>query len=206
MDTESSQLAVYYLRVTLKDSEPTIWRDILVPSDLTLDRLHYVIQAAMGWENTHLHQFIAEKVLYTDDDTDSNNRDEYGLDADDSNEHDRNEKQYTVSQLLTKETASILYEYDPGDSWTHHIELKKILPADSLAHLPRCIKGKQACPPEDCGGIWGYADMLDAIQNAKNADSDEVLAWCGDNFNPDHFDIDEVNRVLRYLLTSNATS
>jgi len=207
MAIEPSHLAVYYLRITLKDSKPPIWRDILVPSDLTLDALHYVIQATMGWENSHLHQFIAEKVLYTDEDTHTNNRDDYGLDVDDSsNNHDRNEKQYTVSQLLTKETVSMVYEYDLGDSWMHHIELKKILPADVYAHQPRCIKGEQACPPEGCGGIWGYADMLESIQNAKNTNSDDELTWFGEGFNPNHFDIEEVNKVLKHLLISNTHS
>ena len=119
MDTES--LSVYYLRVTLKDSEPSIWRDVLVPSNLTLEELHYVIQTVMGWDNCHLHQFIAGKVFYND-----------GLDSvhnfDDTEEYDRNERKYTVSDLLPEEKSSIIYEYDLGDSWTHQIVLKKSCP------------------------------------------------------------------------------
>jgi len=198
MATERPPLFVYYLKVTLKDSKPPIWRDILVPSDLTLEELHYVIQTVMGWGNSHLHQFIAEEVLYTDD-INSDNSDEYGLDTRDEDEQDRNEKKYTVSQILTKEQACIIYEYDLGDSWTHKIELKKILPADPNARQARCLRGEKACPPEDCGGIWGYTDMLETLRNAKNSDKKEILAWLGNDFNPDYFNIDEINGLLRHL-------
>ncbi len=200
MDTEQSSLSVYYLKVTLKDSNPPIWRDILVPSNLTLENLHYVIQAVMGWGNYHLHQFIAGKVLYTEAVEDDNHDNYYSLDASDDDEYDRNEKKYTVSQLLTQESASIIYEYDLGDSWTHKIELKHILPADNNAQQPRCIQGEQACPPEDCGGIWGYTDMLETLKNAKTSERKEMLPWIGDNFNPNYFDINAVNRVLEHLI------
>ena len=193
MDTES--LSVYYLRVTLKDSEPSIWRDVLVPSNLTLEELHYVIQTVMGWDNCHLHQFIAGKVFYND-----------GLDSvhnfDDTEEYDRNERKYTVSDLLPEEKSSIIYEYDLGDSWTHQIVLKKILPADADvdARQPRCVQGEQACPPEDCGGVWGYTDMLQAFQHTENSEHDEIVTGFSKDFNPEHFDIDAINRVLKHLL------
>lgn len=203
MDAEQLPLSVYYLRITLKDSKPLIWRDILVPSNLNLENLHYVIQAAMGWDGSHLHQFIADKVLYTDA-IENNNGDQYGLDNNgDADEYDRNEKKYTVSQLLPQEHSSIIYEYDPCDSWTHQIELKKILPVDNDVHRPRCVKGAQACPPEDCGGIWGYTDMLEAIQNDKNAEGEDVLIKSDNDFNPDYFDIEAVNKALKHLLISN---
>ncbi len=191
MDTES--LSVYYLRVTLQDSEPSIWRDVLVPSNLTLEELHYVIQTVMGWDNCHLHQFIAGKVFYNDG---MDNADRF----DDTEEYDRNERKYTVSDLLPEEKSSIIYEYDLGDSWTHQIVLKKILPADDDARQPRCVQGEQACPPEDCGGVWGYTDMLQAFQNTENSENDEIVTGFSKDFNPDFFDIDAINRVLKHLL------
>jgi hypothetical protein len=192
--------SVYYLRVTLEDSKPAIWRDILVPNDLTLEGLHYVIQIVMGWGNCHLHQFIAENVLYTNGSL-RNTDDEYGLlDAEELERQDRNEKQYTVAHLLSKENDDIIYEYDLGDSWTHQVKLKKILPVDANAHQPRCIKGEKACPPEDCGGIWGYTDMLDTLRTTENSENTQLLTWFGEDFNPDHFDIEAVNRTLRHLL------
>jgi hypothetical protein len=192
MDTEES-LYVYYLRVTLKDSKPQIWRDVLVPSNLTLEELHYVLQTVMGWDNCHSHHFIAGKIFYNDG-LDNNNQ------YSDTEDCDRNERKYTVSQLLLEEQNSIIYEYDLGDSWTHHVELKKILPADDEVRKPRCIQGEQACPPEDCGGIWGYADMLEALQHAENCETDEIIIGLGKDFDPDYFDIDAVNRVLTHLL------
>jgi hypothetical protein len=192
--------SVYYLRVTLEDSKPAIWRDILVPNDLTLEGLHYVIQAVMGWGNCHRHQFIAENVIYTNDLL-HNEDDEYGLlDGEDLEKQDRSEKKYTVAHLLSKEDDTIIYEYDLGDSWTHQVKLKKILPVDANAHQPRCIKGEKACPPEDCGGIWGYTDMLDTLRNTEHSENTQILAWFGEDFNPDHFDIEAVNRTLRHLM------
>jgi hypothetical protein len=205
MATEQSlPFAVYYLRITLQDSKPPIWRDILVPNDLTLEGLHYVIQIVMGWGNCHVHQFIAEKVLYTAGIVNSNHDTTYGLDQSDVEIQDRNEKKYTVSQLLFKEEATIIYEYDLGDSWTHQIKLKKIMPVDANAHQPRCIKGENACPPEDCGGIWGYTDMLETLQHSDDTENAQLLAWFGKDFNPSHFDIDAVNRTLRHLLVDNS--
>jgi hypothetical protein len=205
-------LSVYYLRVTLKDSKPPIWRDILVPSDLTLEALHYVIQIVMGWGNCHVHQFIAEKVLYNEGIEQNTGNENVFLDTFDQEKHDRNEKKYTVAQLLTKEEATIIYEYDLGDSWTHQIKLKKILPVDANAHQPRCIKGEKACPPEDCGGIWGYTDMLEMLRNSENHEDSEnsektkMLTWSNEDFNPDHFDIEAVNRTLRHLLVDDLDS
>jgi hypothetical protein len=189
MDTEES-LYVYYLRVTLKDSNPTIWRDVLVPSNLTLEELHYVIQTVMGWDNCHLHQFIAGKIFYNDG---MDDYDQYS----DTEDCDRNERKYTISQLLCEEESSIIYEYDLGDSWTHYVELKKILPADAEVRKPRCIQGEQACPPEDCGGIWGYADMLETL---RYTETDETITGLSKDFDPNYFNIDAVNRVLKHLL------
>ena len=197
-------LSVYYLRVILENSKPVIWRDILVPSDLSLEALHYVIQTVMGWENSHAHQFIAEKVIYSNDTERNNVDDEYGLlDTEELEKQNCNEKKYTVGNLLTKEGASIVYEYDLGDSWTHQVELRKILPVDANVRQPRCIKGEKACPPEDCGGIWGYTDMLESLQNTEDT---HILTWFGENFNPTDFDIEAINKTLRRLVVDNSDS
>jgi hypothetical protein len=192
MDREQTPtLVAYYLRVTLQDSVPPIWRDIIVPSNLTLENLHYVIQTAMGWNNDHHHHFIADNILYTDI-ADNDNPYHEGSDA------ERSERNHTVSQLLTEEKSIILYEYDLSDGWLHKIELRKILPAhDNHAFKPHCVKGKGACPPEDCGGIWGYTDMLEALQGADSEERNEILTWLGEGFNPEHFDLEAVNRILK---------
>ena len=185
-------LSVYYLRITLIDSSPSIWRDVLVPSNITLEELHYVIQTAMGWGNCHSHQFIAENVIYNDGLTTS----QYS----EVEEFIRHERKYTLSQLVKTEGRGFIYEYDLADSWAHEIELRKILPADADARKPRCVQGEQACPPEDCGGIWGYTDLLETLHYDHDTEEDSVSTGLGKDFNPNHFDIDMVNRVLNHLL------
>ena len=137
----------------------------------------------MGWTDSHLHQFIANQVFYGTPD------DDFELEMED-------ETQYKLSQLLTKEKESLVYEYDFGDSWEHKILLEKILPYDSKIVLPVCLKGKRACPPEDCGGIWGYEELLQTISNPKHPDHDEMLEWLGGKFDPEEFDLEEINEDL----------
>lgn len=188
MATKNKQLSVYQLKVTLKGSKPPIWRELLVPSNLTLKHLHDVLQVAMGWDHRHLHHFGLGESYY------GNTNPDFGL-GDDVED----ERNFTVSQLLTRERAAMIYEYDFGDGWEHKIELKKILPADEKAQQARCIKGARACPPEDCGGIWGYADLLDIIKNPEHPEREEMLDWLGDDFDPEYFDIDAVNGSLEKL-------
>ena len=106
------------------------------------------------------------------------------------------ETKYKLSQLLKKEKDSLIYEYDFGDSWEHKILLEKILPDDGKTVLPVCIKGKRACPPEDCGGIWGYEELLGTISDPKHPDYEDMLEWLGGEFDPDEFDLEELNGDL----------
>ena len=85
------------------------------------------------------------------------------------------------------------YTYDFGDNWEHKIQLEKILPRDKNIEYPACIAGKRACPPEDCGGIWGYEEFLEAINNPDHEEHEEMLEWVGGEFNPEHFDVNEVS-------------
>ena len=154
-----------------------------MPSDLKLGAFHDVIQVAMGWTDSHLHQFIANKVFYGIPD------DDFGLEMED-------ESKYKLSQLLKKEKDSLIYEYDFGDSWEHKILLEKILPFDTKIALPVCIKGKRACPPEDCGGIWGYEELLETISDPKHPEHEDMLEWLGGEFDPEEFDLEEINGDL----------
>ena len=174
---------IYQVKITLIGSKPPIWRTVLVPSDLRLGAFHDVIQVAMGWTESHLHQFIANKVFYGVPD------DDFGMEIED-------ETKYKLSQLLKKEKDTLIYEYDFGDSWEHKILLEKILPFDTKTALPVCIKGKRACPPEDCGGIWGYEELLEAISNPKHPDHENMLEWLGGEFDPEEFDLEEINGNL----------
>jgi hypothetical protein len=175
--------SIYQIKISLIGSKPPIWRTVLVSSDLGLAAFHDVIQTAMGWTNSHLHQFIANKKFYGIPD------DNFELEMED-------ETEYQLSHLLKKEKDTLIYEYDFGDSWEHKILLEKILPFDNKTVLPICIKGKRACPPEDCGGIWGYAELLKTISNPKHPDHEDMLEWLGGDFNPELFDLEQINENL----------
>ena len=181
--TKKQTDTIYQIKISLIGAKPPIWRTVLVPGDIGLADFHEVIQATMGWTNSHLHQLIANQVFY-------------GIPDDDFELEMEDENQYKLSQLLTKEKESLVYEYDFGDSWEHKISLEKILPSDPKIALPVCLKGKRACPPEDCGGIWGYEELLQTISNPKHPDHKEMLEWLGGEFDPEEFDLEEINEDL----------
>jgi len=181
--SEQQPQSIYQLKVTLKDIKPPIWRRFLVPDNLTLGTFHVVLQIVMGWENCHLHQFMSERTCYGTPDEDFDMKTE-------------NEEDYQLSDLLKREKDSILYEYDFGDSWEHKIVLEKILPDDADFKIPRCITGKRACPPEDCGGVWGYQNLLEAIDDPTNPEHEEMLEWVGVDFDPEAFYSENVNHYL----------
>ncbi len=182
MTTKQSK-SIYQIKISLIGAKPPIWRTVLVSSDIDLETFHDVIQVAMGWTDSHLHQFIANQVFYGIPD------DDFGMEMED-------ETKYKLSQLLKKEKESLIYEYDFGDSWEHKILLEKILPDDGKTVLPVCIKGKRACPPEDCGGIWGYEELLQTISNVKHPEHEDMLEWLGGDFNPELFDLEGINEDL----------
>ena len=101
-----------------------------------------------------------------------------------------------ITRLLRKEKDSLIYEYDFGDGWEHKIILEKVLPHDTSLDVPRCIKGKRACPPEDCGGIWGYQDLIEMINDTSHPEHEEMLEWLGGDLDPEYFDVNETNEIL----------
>lgn len=175
---------MYQLKISLRDSKPPIWRRFLIEDSVTLPKFHMAIQIIMGWTNSHLHQFIAAGRCYgmTDPDFDFSEV----LD----------ETKYRLNQLLKKEKGSIIYEYDFGDSWEHKISLENIFPLDPEVTLPSCVKAKGACPPEDVGGIWGYYNFLDVLNDQNHPEHEDYKEWIGDDFDPDAYDIKEVNELL----------
>jgi len=173
--------STYQIKVTLADSKPPIWRRLLVPSTITLAKLHDILQIAMGWDDYHLHQFIARDQYY-------------GVPNPEYDDEMKNEARVKLSGVLQQEKDTMVYEYDFGDGWNHKIVLEKVLPHDPNISLPRCTAGKRACPPEDCGGVWGYADFLEIIGDPNHPEHKEMLDWVGGEFDPEHFDIAEVNR------------
>lgn len=179
---------IYQLKVELKGAKPPIWRRVLVPNDINLEKLHEVIQDSMGWYNCHLHHFFDGKKYY-----------QIPFDDDDGfwGEPPLDERKYKLSKFLKKEKQTLIYEYDFGDGWEHKIILEKILPFDLETKLPTCTKGKRACPPEDCGGIWGYENLLEIISDPTNPEHDEMIEWLGGKFDPSYFNKEEMNELLK---------
>jgi hypothetical protein len=139
----------------------------------------------MGWENCHLHQFILGKKFYRHPDSD----DDY------PGENMMDELEFTLQDLAPKKGAKLKYEYDFGDSWIHLVQVKEIIEDDSK--YPECLAGENACPPEDVGGMWGYANMLEALKAPKHPQHETFQEWLGGKFDPKAFDLKEVNRALK---------
>lgn len=184
---------VYQLKVTLKGSKPPIWRRFQVPGDISLHKLHLVLQVVMGWANYHLYRFEAIGMQFGEPDPEN---EFYGLKMKDS-------KRTKLSKVAPLEKAKFSYEYDFGDSWEHEVLVEKILPAEAGMRSPVCIAGKRACPPEDCGGIWGYAHLLEVIHDPGHEEHDEMMEWLGGRFDAEEFDLDEINRKLRGYVVRN---
>jgi hypothetical protein len=184
---------LYQLKITLKWSKPPIWRRVVVRGDMTLDRLHNVIQIAMGWTDSHLHQFIAgsgfARTFYGRPDRES---------ADMGNET-LNEKRYSVADLAPAAKRKFIYEYDFGDGWQHDVVAEKILPPDPTFKHPVCLAGANACPPEDCGGIGGYYNLLEIMSDPKHPEHGDMEEWIGGELNSEEFSMEGVNSVFKRL-------
>jgi len=174
----------FQLKISLIGMKPPIWRRLLVPSSMDLSELHDVIQISMGWTDSHLHQFIVGDAYYGEPDPDWDDR-------------IIPEKGVRISSLLKKDKQWLVYEYDFGDSWEHRIELEKILPYNPETITPICTGGRRGCPPEDVGGVWGYAEFLKVYKDSNNPEHEEMLEWVGEYFDPENFDMDETNHILK---------
>jgi yecA family protein len=182
-DTHS---ATYQLKVTLRNSNPAIWRRLLVPASMNLEDLHHTLQIVMGWENEHLHEFLHGKRRY-------------GMADVEFEEDILDELEYGVGDLLSKERDALTYLYDFGDSWEHEVLLEKVLPAQVDAELPSCTDGAGACPPEDVGGVYGYERLLEILHQPDHEEYEEALEWTGEDFDPRRFDKEEINTALRHF-------
>ena len=182
----SASKEILQLKVSLVGaSKPPVWRRLLVPATMRLSRLHDVIQVAMGWEDYHLHAFEAGGVDYGLPDPELGHRDE---------------RRVSIADLLREPGERIRYVYDFGDHWQHDVVLEKVLATDPGGRYPVCLTGKGRCPPEDCGGVWGYADLRETLADQTHPEHADMLEWLGidtaDEFDPEAFDTTDVNLVL----------
>lgn len=177
---------IWQLKITLADSKPPIWRRIQVPGSISLYKLHVIIQIAMPWSNSHLYEFRVGDV-------------DYGDPSPEDERTVKSARRLRLSQAAPTPKAKIGYVYDFGDNWEHAIVVEKILAPEPGVHYPVCLKGVRAAPPDDCGGIWGYADFVAAIQDPEHAEHDELLEWIGGEWDPVEFDLDGTNAELHQM-------
>lgn len=177
------------LDVTLKDSPRKVYRQLIVPSDLTLNHLGEILVRAVGWEGYHLNQFIAGKTYYAEP-----SDDDWMMDM------QEDASKFTIGSLLNRVKSKIKWEYDFGDSWVHEITLvEKQAVDDNEMVKVQLLKGSGACPPEDCGGIGGYRHLLNVLKNPDDEEYEEMIEWLGGRFDPKSFSLTAArNRVKGY--------
>ncbi len=175
---------VFRFRIELRGIAPPIWREIDVPSSYSFWDLHVAIQDAMGWLDYHLHAFRIEE-------TSTRAVMEIGIPDDEcfaASDPLMAGWEILVRSYINEPGQTVNYEYDFGDGWNHQVLLRDIVPRDRDTRYPICIGGERACPPEDCGGVWGYQALLEAISDPAHEEHKNMLQWLGGEFDPERFD------------------
>jgi len=184
--SSSDDSHIYQLKITLDDIQPSIWRRIQVPGDVSLFKLHFILQIAMGWTNSHLHEFLIGSQYYGDPEDD-----ELGT------RRTKREKHYWLEQVIPGEGFQFSYLYDFGDGWQHTIVVEDILEREEGRQYPTLLDGERACPPEDVGSSGGYEHMLEAVRDPQHEEHEDYLAWTGGGFDPEAFDRQRVDEELK---------
>jgi pRiA4b ORF-3-like protein len=179
-----ARFAAYQLKIALTGVEPFIWRRLLVPATLTLDSLHWVFQRTMGWSGAHLHEFLIDGRRYGEPDPEA--AVSAGLP----------ERAVALRDVVSR-ASMFIYVYDFGDDWRHEVMVENILSAKKQLGASVCLAGERHCPPEDCGGVQGYEELLAAIRDAKHPEHRATREWVGRQFDPEAFDVAAVNQALR---------
>lgn len=192
---------VYQFKITLKNIKPSVWRCIQVPENYSFWDLHVAIQDSFGWSDFHLHEF-------TTIDNNYKRIKRIGLPDEEMMESDvlPGWEENISDWFSLDKNRAMNYTYDFGDDWEHRVELEKIIQKEDKNKYPICIKGKRACPPEDCGGVWGYEDKLKIMKDPEHSEHDEIVEWMGEFFDPEEFDCKEVvfDNPLKRLKNSGA--
>ena len=178
----SPELKIYTLKITLTGTNPPVWRRVQVPSSMLLSDLHYLIQYTMGWENAHLHEFEKEEVCYTDVVDEELPSVQYGG--------------MMIADLLKESGDRMIYRYDFGDNWQHDIELEEMTIPQEGREYRVCTEGARRCPPEDCGGVHGYQQMLQILNDPDDPEREEYLYWLGGPYEPDEWKSSLLNLSL----------
>jgi hypothetical protein len=189
MTTKTTSIAqdIFQIKVTLLWTKPPIWRRLLVPASMAFEQLHYVLQTAMGWENSHMHEFSVGKRRIGEPDPEDQFMD---------GEPAESESTVRLCDALKKVGAKMTYTYDFGDGWEHSIVLEKRLPPDRDAVYPICVGGRLACPPEDCGGVPGFYRLAEILADPDHEEYEEMREWVAKDYDPEAFSVEKVNKFL----------
>jgi len=175
---------VYVLHVQLDDVEPPIWRRLVVEEDTKLPKLSRILEAAMGWQGYHLHDFqVGDGVTFASPDEDS--------------DHAIDERKITVKQILPRVGSTLVWQYDFGDGWEHTVTVEAMDEPDPDVRYPRVLEGARACPPEDCGGPPGYEHLLRVLADPSDPEHDDLAEWTPDGFDPEAFDVRAHDTAVR---------
>ena len=177
-------ITIYQIKVTLREIESPVWRRFQVQSYKNLHELHLTLQAVMGWTDSHLYAFTRGDLYY-------------GIREDLEYLEAKDARTVRLDEVVHGQGARIAYEYDFGDYWLHTLVLEEILETEPGRKYPFCLDGSRACPPEDCGGTSGYERLLEALRDPRHEDHIDMWLWAGEDFDPEAFDVDRVNRKLR---------
>jgi hypothetical protein len=151
---------------------------------INLRNFHYIVQRVMGWDNSHLHRYFCGKECYG------------APSADNAPRLVHDETQFVLADIFKRTGTKVRYEYDFGDCWLHEITLEKSVPATAEHIHPICLGGKRNCPPEDIGGIWGYTELLESVSNPSHPRRSQFEEWLEEIYDPDRFELSEINSVL----------
>lgn len=177
------------LHIELRGTKPRVWRRVLVPETITLVQLHLVIQAAFGWGGGHLHEFDVGGERFGEPDPEY---DTYGEIRDER-------KARLVKVMRDNEVAALDYVYDFGDNWRHRVKIEKKLAPMPQVMLPMCVGGANATPPDDCGGVWGYAEFVAAVSDPNHPEHATMTEWIGQPWDPKAFDLARANSWLQEI-------
>ena len=196
-DTSCNDVKCLTLRVELQEIEPTVWRELIVPSNLNLESLGHILVDAMDWEGYHLHQFIKGRDYYGIPDEEYGTENPFGGLFGFSPVKNHDSRDFTVGDVLARKRSWIDFEYDFGDSWMHRVTVVDSRKYnDGEEHKVVLVTGENACPPEDCGGVWGYYDMLDSLKKPHSKRAKEVKEWLGYDYDPTDFDFEGVAALI----------
>lgn len=177
---------IYRIHVSLRGLNPPVWRRIELPSLTTLKQFHRILQTSMGWENQHLHEYVVGGQRYGVPDPAYNDPGEVVAEAG-----------VRLAAVLPELDAEVLYLYDFGDYWQHDIRLEAVSQPESGTTYPRLLDGARSCPPEDCGGPGGYAELLEILLDPVHEEFEQMCTWVGPRFNAEVFSVAAVNQRLQ---------